>query len=50
MRRGTSAHSRSLLEEYGCCKELASRLCYARTVVDKLLSSGSACNRLKASS
>ncbi|KAH0504204.1 Serine/threonine-protein kinase PLK1 [Microtus ochrogaster] len=40
----------SLLEEYGCCKELASRLRYARTMVDKLLSSRSACNRLKASS
>ncbi|KAL0616938.1 Serine/threonine-protein kinase PLK1 [Plecturocebus cupreus] len=38
----------SLLEEYGCCKELASRLRYARTMVDKLLSSRSA-NRLKAS-
>ncbi|MEJ1273874.1 polo like kinase 1 [Cricetulus griseus] len=40
----------SLLEEYGCCKELASRLRYARTMVDKLLSSRSASNRLKASS
>ena len=39
----------SLLEEYGCCKELASRLRYARTMVDKLLSSRSASNRLKAS-
>ncbi|KAM7327265.1 hypothetical protein ACRRTK_013632 [Alexandromys fortis] len=37
----------SLLEEYGCFKELASRLRYARTMVDKLLSSRSACNRLK---
>ncbi|KAK7813016.1 hypothetical protein U0070_021775 [Myodes glareolus] len=40
----------SLLEEYGCCKELASQLRYARTMVDKLLSSCSACNRLKVSS
>ncbi|KAL1773020.1 serine serine/threonine-protein kinase PLK1 [Sigmodon hispidus] len=40
----------SHLEEYGCCKELASRLLYARTMVDKLLSSRSACNHLKASS
>ncbi|KAF6126444.1 polo like kinase 1 [Phyllostomus discolor] len=40
----------SLLEEYGCSKELASRLRYARTMVDKLLSSRSATNRLKASS
>ncbi|XP_073739042.1 LOW QUALITY PROTEIN: serine/threonine-protein kinase PLK1-like [Callorhinus ursinus] len=40
----------SLLEEYGCSKELASRLRYARTMVDKLLSSRSAASRLKASS
>ena len=40
----------SLLEEYGCSKELASRLRYARAMVDKLLSSRSAANRLKASS
>uniref|UniRef100_A0A8C5L8W8 Serine/threonine-protein kinase PLK n=1 Tax=Jaculus jaculus TaxID=51337 RepID=A0A8C5L8W8_JACJA len=40
----------SLLEEHGCCKELASRLRYARTMVDKLLNTRSACNRLKASS
>lgn len=39
----------SLLEEYGCSKELASRLRYARAMVDKLLSSRSAANRLKAS-
>lgn len=39
----------SLLEEYGCSKELASRLRYARTMVDKLLSSRSATNRLKSS-
>lgn len=40
----------SLLEEYGCSRELASRLRYARTMVDKLLSSRSITNRLKASS
>lgn len=40
----------SLLEEYGCSRELASRLRYARTMVDKLLGSRSATNRLKASS
>ncbi|XP_006892749.1 PREDICTED: serine/threonine-protein kinase PLK1 [Elephantulus edwardii] len=40
----------SLLEEYGCSKELASRLRYAHTMVDKLLSSHSASHRLKASS
>ncbi|KAL0615990.1 Serine/threonine-protein kinase PLK1 [Plecturocebus cupreus] len=38
----------SLLEEYGCCKEPASRLCYACTMVYKLLSLRSA-NSLKAS-
>ncbi|XP_061456190.1 serine/threonine-protein kinase PLK1 [Rhineura floridana] len=34
----------TLVEEFGCCKELASRLRYARTMVEKLLSykSGSA--------
>lgn len=40
----------SLLEEHGCSRELASRLRYARTMVDKLLGSRSASTRLKASS
>ncbi|KAM4829899.1 serine/threonine-protein kinase PLK1 [Thomomys bottae] len=40
----------SLLEEHGCSKELASRLRFARIMVDKLLSSYSSRNRLKASS
>lgn len=40
----------SLLEEFGCCRELASRLRYAHTMVDKLLSSRSASSRVKASS
>ncbi|KAJ7305848.1 hypothetical protein JRQ81_010214 [Phrynocephalus forsythii] len=31
----------SLIEEFGCCKELASRLRYARTMAEKLLSSKS---------
>ncbi|XP_033023208.1 serine/threonine-protein kinase PLK1 [Lacerta agilis] len=29
----------SLIEEFGCCKELASRLRYARTMVEKLMNS-----------
>lgn len=49
-RRDFRTYRLSLLEEYGCSKELASRLRYARTMVDKLLSSRSAANRLKASS
>lgn len=49
-RRDFRTYRLSLLEEYGCSKELASRLRYARTMVDKLLSSRSASNRLKASS
>lgn len=39
----------SLLEEHGCCRELASRLRYARTMVEKLLSSKSASGRTKSS-
>ncbi|KAK1162899.1 serine/threonine-protein kinase PLK1 [Acipenser oxyrinchus oxyrinchus] len=35
----------SLIEEYGCCKELASRLRYARTMVEKLLAPKSAAAR-----
>lgn len=49
-RRDFRTYRLSLLEEYGCSKELASRLRYARTMVDKLLSSRSAANRLKSSS
>ncbi|XP_022382219.1 serine/threonine-protein kinase PLK1 isoform X1 [Enhydra lutris kenyoni] len=49
-RRDFRTYRLSLLEEYGCSKELASRLRYARTMVDKLLSSRSAASRLKASS
>ncbi|XP_005505819.2 serine/threonine-protein kinase PLK1 [Columba livia] len=39
----------SLIEEHGCCKELASRLRYARTMVEKLLSSKSGSARVKPS-
>ncbi|XP_036025917.1 serine/threonine-protein kinase PLK1 [Onychomys torridus] len=37
----------SLLEEYGCCEELGRQLCYAHTMVDRLLSSKSTSNRLE---
>ncbi|KAF7237472.1 Serine/threonine-protein kinase PLK1, partial [Varanus komodoensis] len=40
----------SLIEEFGCCKELASRLRYARTMVEKLLTSKSAAACAKSSS
>ncbi|XP_059108402.1 serine/threonine-protein kinase PLK1-like [Peromyscus eremicus] len=37
----------SLLEEYGCCEELGRQLCYAHTMVDRLLSSKSTSSRLE---
>ncbi|KAL6094068.1 hypothetical protein STEG23_009602, partial [Scotinomys teguina] len=37
----------SLMEEYGCCKELGGKLGYAHTMVDRLLRSKSTGNRLK---
>ncbi|XP_053550836.1 serine/threonine-protein kinase PLK1 [Bombina bombina] len=37
----------SAIEEFGCCKELASRLRYARTMVEKLQSSKSGSARVK---
>ncbi|KAM4632579.1 serine/threonine-protein kinase PLK1 [Discoglossus pictus] len=39
----------SLIDEFGCCKELASRLRYARTMVEKLQSSKSGSARVKSS-
>ncbi|XP_020660439.3 serine/threonine-protein kinase PLK1 [Pogona vitticeps] len=39
----------TLIEEFGCCKELASRLRYARTMVEKLLTSKSGAAGLKPS-
>lgn len=36
-RREFCTYKMSLIEEYGCCKELASRLRYARSMVEKLL-------------
>ncbi|XP_028914573.2 serine/threonine-protein kinase PLK1 [Ornithorhynchus anatinus] len=48
-KRDFRTYKLSLIEEHGCCRELANRLRYARTMVDKLLSSKSAGARLKAS-
>jgi len=38
----------NLIEKYGCCKELASRLRYARTMVERLHTSKSGSARIKA--
>lgn len=38
-RRDFCTYKMSLIEEYGCCKELASRLRYARSMVEKLMAS-----------
>ena len=38
------------IEKYGCTKELASRLRYARTMVERLLSSRSGSARVKSAS
>lgn len=48
-KRDFRTYKLSLLEEHGCCRELASRLRYARTMVEKLLSSKSGSGRMKAS-
>ncbi|KAG8433195.1 hypothetical protein GDO86_017471 [Hymenochirus boettgeri] len=40
----------SLIQEFGCCKELASRLRYARTMVEKLQNSKAGAVHVKASS
>ncbi|XP_020365256.1 serine/threonine-protein kinase PLK1 [Rhincodon typus] len=37
----------SMIEEHGCCKELASRLRYARTMVEKLLTTKTMGTRVK---
>ncbi|XP_078414582.1 serine/threonine-protein kinase PLK1 isoform X2 [Cetorhinus maximus] len=37
----------SMIEEHGCCKELASRLRYARTMVEKLLTTKSVATQVK---
>ncbi|XP_010144189.1 PREDICTED: serine/threonine-protein kinase PLK1, partial [Buceros rhinoceros silvestris] len=47
-KRDFRTYKLSLIEEHGCCKELASRLRYARTMVEKLLSSKSARMKLSA--
>uniref|UniRef100_A0A8D2PM91 Serine/threonine-protein kinase PLK1 n=1 Tax=Zosterops lateralis melanops TaxID=1220523 RepID=A0A8D2PM91_ZOSLA len=49
-KRDFCTYKLSLIEEHGCCRELASRLRYARTMVEKLLSSKSGSGRMKASS
>ncbi|KAM6250111.1 serine/threonine-protein kinase PLK1 [Porphyrio hochstetteri] len=46
-KRDFRTYKLSLIEEHGCCKELASRLRYARTMVEKLLSSKYASARSK---
>ncbi|XP_042720544.1 serine/threonine-protein kinase PLK1 [Lagopus leucura] len=48
-KRDFRTYKLSLIEEHGCCKELASRLRYARTMVEKLLGSKSGSARAKSS-
>ncbi|XP_069725854.1 serine/threonine-protein kinase PLK1 [Phaenicophaeus curvirostris] len=48
-KRDFRTYKLSLIEEHGCCKELASRLRYARTMVEKLLGSKSASAQAKSS-
>ncbi|XP_074866735.1 LOW QUALITY PROTEIN: serine/threonine-protein kinase PLK1 [Carettochelys insculpta] len=48
-KRDFRTYKLSLIEDHGCCKELASRLRYARTMVEKLLSSKSGSARVKPS-
>ncbi|XP_042684086.1 serine/threonine-protein kinase PLK1 [Centrocercus urophasianus] len=48
-KRDFRTYKLSLIEEHGCCKELASRLRYARTMVEKLLGSKSGSARVKSS-
>ena len=38
-KRDFRTYKLSLLEEFGCCKELASRIRYAKLMVEKLLDS-----------
>ncbi|XP_028718090.1 serine/threonine-protein kinase PLK1-like isoform X1 [Peromyscus leucopus] len=45
--RDFHTYSLSLLEEYGCCEELGRQLCYAHTMVDRMLSSTSPSSRLE---
>lgn len=48
-KRDFHTYKLSLIEEYGCCKELASRLRYARTMVEKLKNTQSGSARAKPS-
>lgn len=49
-RREFHTYKLALIEEFGCCKELASRLRYAQTMVEKLLCSKSGPTTTKAPS
>ncbi|XP_069503491.1 serine/threonine-protein kinase PLK1 [Ambystoma mexicanum] len=49
-KREFSTFKLSLIEEHGCCKELASRLRYARTMVEKLMNTRAGSVRTKAAS
>ena len=40
-KRDSRTYRLALIEEFGCCKELASRLRYARTMVERLIQSKS---------
>lgn len=46
-KRDFHTYKLSLIEEHGCCRELASRLRFARTMVEKLLTSKSGSGRVK---
>ncbi|XP_054247263.1 serine/threonine-protein kinase PLK1 [Indicator indicator] len=46
-KRDFRTYKLSLMEEHGCCKDLATRLRYARTMVEKLLASKSGPIRVK---
>lgn len=46
-KRDFHTYKLSLIEEHGCCRELASRLRFARTMVEKLLASKSGSGRVK---
>ena len=47
-KRNSRTYQLDLIEQHGCCKELASRLRYARTMAERLLQSKtSSSNRAK---
>ncbi|NWT12350.1 PLK1 kinase, partial [Vireo altiloquus] len=49
-KRDFRTYKLSLIEEHGCCQELARRLRYARIMVEKLFSSRSGSHQMKSSS